>query len=135
MLSICCVGFASLDIVCDELHDCAWNVGVVVYPDFVVGPGFVSTSPAFVRSSASYPAGPHGQLAAQKNGKSGSHCWGREGPTQFAQQFVTATPLVGCVGWNVCSSFLISVCMFIVSKALLSGCLLRCYLICVVSSL
>ena len=24
--SICCVGFASLDIVCDELNDCAWNV-------------------------------------------------------------------------------------------------------------
>ena len=21
-------GFASLDVVCDELHDCAWNVGV-----------------------------------------------------------------------------------------------------------
>ena len=23
-----CVGFASLDVVCDELHDCAWNVGL-----------------------------------------------------------------------------------------------------------
>ena len=33
----------------------------------VVGPGLVSTSPAFVSSSASHPAGPH----AQKNGKSG----------------------------------------------------------------
>ena len=29
----------------------------------VIGPGFVSTSPAFMRSSASHPAGPHGQLA------------------------------------------------------------------------
>ena len=38
----------------------------------VVGPGYVSTPPAFMRSSASYPAGPHGQLA-QKNGKSGPH--------------------------------------------------------------
>ena len=24
--SICCVGFASLDVVCDELNDCVWNV-------------------------------------------------------------------------------------------------------------
>ena len=24
MISICCVGFASLDVVCDELNDCAW---------------------------------------------------------------------------------------------------------------
>ena len=29
MIYICCVGFASLDVVCDELNDCAWNVGVV----------------------------------------------------------------------------------------------------------
>ena len=29
----------------------------------VVGPGLVSTSPACLRSSASYPAGPHGRLA------------------------------------------------------------------------
>ena len=26
MISICCVGFASLDVVCDELNDYAWNV-------------------------------------------------------------------------------------------------------------
>ena len=36
---------------------------------------------------------------------------------------MTAPPLVGCVVWSpgmlVCSSFLISMCMFIVSKALL----------------
>ena len=55
-------------------------------------PGLVSTSPAFVRSSASHPVGPHGRLA--KTGKLGPHCWGREGSTQFAQQFVTAPPLV-----------------------------------------
>ena len=24
----CCVDFASLDVVCNELNDCAWNVGV-----------------------------------------------------------------------------------------------------------
>ena len=41
--------------------------------------------------------------ACPKNGKSGSHCCGREGSTQFAQQFVTAVTaqtLVGCVVWN-----------------------------------
>ena len=26
VISICCVGFASLDVVCDELNDYAWNV-------------------------------------------------------------------------------------------------------------
>ena len=56
----------------------------ITNPDFlvfkVVGPGLVSTSPAFVNSSASHPAGPH----AQKNGKSGTPCWGRGGSTQFA---------------------------------------------------
>ena len=25
VVSICCVGFASLDVVCDELNDCAWS--------------------------------------------------------------------------------------------------------------
>ena len=45
----------------------------ITNPDLfdVVGPGLVSTSPAFVRSSASHPAGPHGQLAP-KNGYWGS---------------------------------------------------------------
>ena len=26
VISICCVCFASLDVVCYELNDCAWNV-------------------------------------------------------------------------------------------------------------
>ena len=26
VIYICCVGFASLDVVCDEFNDCAWNV-------------------------------------------------------------------------------------------------------------
>ena len=26
MIYIYCVGFASLDVVCDELNDCAWNL-------------------------------------------------------------------------------------------------------------
>ena len=54
----------------------------------VVGPGLVSTSPVFVRSSASHPAGPH-MVGLPKNGKSGHHCWGQKGSPQFAQQFVT----------------------------------------------
>ena len=61
----------------------------------VVGPGFVSTSPVFMRSSASQPSGPHGRLA-QKTVN-------REVSTQFTQQFVspvTTPPLVGCVVWS-----------------------------------
>ena len=69
----------------------------------VVGPGLVSTSPAFVSSQRRpHPAGPHGR-PCPKNGKSGPHCWGRGGSTQFAQQLettVAAPPLVGCVVWN-----------------------------------
>ena len=82
---------------------CLWQISQIQTFLFkVVGPGLVSTSPAFVSSSASHPAGPHGRHA-QKNGKSGPHCWGRGGSTQFAQQLettVTAPPLVGCVVWS-----------------------------------
>ena len=42
----------------------------------VVGPGYVSTAPALMRSSTSCPAGPYCWFV-QKNGKSCSHCWGR----------------------------------------------------------
>ena len=76
---------------------CLWQISQIQTLLFkVVGPGLVSTSPAFVSSSASHPAGP-------KNGKSGPHRWGRGGSTQFAQQLettVTAPPLVGCVVWS-----------------------------------
>ena len=81
---------------------CLWHISQIqtfLFKD--VGPGLVSTSPAFVSSSASHPAGPHGRHA--QNGKLGSHCWGRGGSTQFAQQLeitVTAPPLVGCVVWS-----------------------------------
>ena len=82
---------------------CLWQISQIQTFLFkVVGPGLVSTSPAFVSSSASHPAGPHGRHA-KKNGKSGPHCWGRGGSTQFAQQLettVTAPPLVGCVVWS-----------------------------------
>ena len=79
---------------------CLWQISQIQTFLFkVVGPGLVSTSPAFVSNSSSHPAGPH----AQKNGKSGTHCWGRGGSTQFAQQLesaVTAPSLVGCVVWS-----------------------------------
>ena len=81
---------------------CLWQISQIQTFLFkVVGPGLVSTSPAFVSSSASYPVGPHGRHA--QNGISGPHCWERRGLTQFAQQLestVTAPLLVGCV---VCS--------------------------------
>ena len=84
---------------------CLWQISQIQTRLFkVVGPGLVSTSPAFVSSSASHPAGLHGRHA-KKHGKSGRHCWGREGSTQFAQQpvsAVTAPPLVGCVVWSQC---------------------------------
>ena len=75
---------------------CLWQISQIQTFLFrVVGPGLVSTSPAFVSNSASHPAGPHGRHA-QKTVKRG-------GSTQFAQQLelaVTAPPLVGCVVWS-----------------------------------
>ena len=48
MISICCVGFASLDVVCDELNDCAWNVGLKQLSDkvcmFIVSKALVISS-------------------------------------------------------------------------------------------
>ena len=77
---------------------CLWQISQIQTFLFkVIGPGLVSTSPAFVSSRYAWPACP-------KNGKSGPHCWGRGGSTQFALQLesaVTAPPLVGCV---VCSA-------------------------------
>ena len=77
---------------------CLWQISHIQTRLFsVVGPGLVSTSPAFVSSSASHPAGPHGRHAQKTVNR------GREGSTQFAQQFlsaVTAPPLVGCVVWS-----------------------------------
>ena len=70
---------------------CLWQISQIQTCLFkVVGPGLVSTSPAFVGSSAAIS-------------KSDPHCWGRGGSTQFAQQLesaVTAPPLVGCVVWR-----------------------------------
>ena len=80
---------------------CLWQIShIQTFLFKVVGPGLVSTSPAFVSSSASHPAGPHGRHA-QKTVNRAPYCWGWEGSTQFAQQLaVTAPPLVGCVVWS-----------------------------------
>ena len=82
---------------------CLWQISEIqTCLCVVVGHGFVSTSPVFMRNSASHLAGPHDRLA-QNNGKSGPHCWEREVSTQFAQQLVTgvtASLLVGGVVWS-----------------------------------
>ena len=36
VISVCCVDFASLDVVCDELYDCVWNVGLWQLSDLCV---------------------------------------------------------------------------------------------------
>ena len=105
--------------ICFLTCNCLWQISQIQTFLFkVVGPGLVSTSPAFVSSNASHPAGPHGRHA-QKNGKLGPHCWRRGGSTQFAQQLesaVTAPPLVGCVVWSllfsVCSAITVKFCVF-----------------------
>ena len=78
---------------------CLWQISQIQTFLFkVVGPGLVSTSPAFCEQQRQ-PSSGSAWPACQKNGKSGPHCWGRGGSTQFAQQLettVTAPPLVGC---------------------------------------
>ena len=87
---------------------CLWQISQIQSFLFkVVGPGLVSTSPAFVSSSASHPAGPHGRHAQKTVNR------GRGGSTQFAQQLestVTAPPLVGCVVWSLRGAL---VCVFV----------------------
>ena len=83
---------------------CLWQISQIQTFLFkVVGPGLVSTSPAFVSSSASHPAGPHGRHA-QKTVNRAPIAGGGEVRTQFAQQLettMTAPPLVGCVVWSL----------------------------------
>ena len=87
---------------------CLWQISQIQTFFFkVVGPGLVSTSPAFVSSSASHPAGPHGRHAQKTVNRAPIAGGGGGGSTQFAQQLettVTAPPLVGCVVWSQMSS-------------------------------
>ena len=55
VISICCVGFASLDVVCDELNDCAWNVFwssfLISVCTFIVSKGLlISSATVIVRT-------------------------------------------------------------------------------------
>ena len=93
--------------ICFLTYICLWQISQIQTRLFkVVGPRLVSTSPAFVSSSASHPVGPHG-WHAKKNGKSGPHCWERE---ISAQQLVYSTvcrlcrlePLVMLLMFNKC---------------------------------
>ena len=68
----------------------------------VVGPGLVSTSPAFMRSIVSHPSGPHGRLT-KKNGNRTPIAGGgigRHNLHRVCQTAVTAPPRVGCVVWS-----------------------------------
>ena len=59
----CSILFHLMDI-CFLTCICLWQISHIQTRLFsVVGPGLVSTSPAFVSSSASHPAGPHGRHA------------------------------------------------------------------------
>ena len=82
---------------------CLWQISQIqTFLLRVVGPGLVSTSPAFVSNNASHLAGPHGRHAQKTVNRAP-----RGGSTQFAQQFefaVTAPPLVGCVVWSLVTS-------------------------------
>ena len=50
--------------ICSLICICLWHISQIqTYWFKVVGHGLVSTSPAFVSSSASHPAGPHGRHA------------------------------------------------------------------------
>ena len=67
---------------------CLWQISHIQTRLFsVVGPGLVSTSPAFVSSSASHPAGPHGR---------------------HAQKTVNRAPIAGAGGFDtICTAVLV----------------------------
>ena len=98
---------------------CLWQISQIQAFLFkVVGPGLVSTSPAFVSSSASHPAGAHDRHA-QKTVNRAPIAGGGGGSTQFAQQLettVTAPPLVGCVVWSQCVSSSNDSCTLVISQ-------------------
>ena len=57
-----CTSKVHLMDICFLTCNCLWQISQIQTFLFkVVGPGLVSTSPAFVSSSASHPAGPHAQ--------------------------------------------------------------------------
>ena len=88
---------------------CLWQISQIQTFLFkVVGPGLVSTSPAFVSSNASHPAGSHGRHA-QKTVNRAPIAGGGE-----VRHTVTAPPLVGCVVWSLsCGMYFLILLMFL----------------------
>ena len=72
----------------------------------VVGHRLVSTSPAFMRSIASHPAGPHGRLAKQTVIEPLLLGMGGVNLHRVCQTAVTAPPRVCCVVWRLPTSML-----------------------------
>ena len=51
MISICCVGFVSLGVVCDELNDCTLNVGLISVCMFIMSKALlISSATVIVRA-------------------------------------------------------------------------------------
>ena len=88
--------------ICSLTCICLWQISQIQTCLFkVVGPGLDITG--FCEQQRQ-PSSRSAWPTCPKNNKSGSHCWGREGSTQFAHQHVsavTAPPLVGCVVWSL----------------------------------
>ena len=78
---------------------CLWQISQIQTFLFkVVGPELVSTSPAFVSSSASYPAGLHGRHAQKTVNRVPISGGGKVGHNlHSSESALTAPPLVGCV--------------------------------------
>ena len=87
---------------------CLWQISQIQTFLFkVVGPGLVSTSPAFVSSSASHPAGPHGRHAQKTVNRAPIAGGGevRHNLHSSLSPTVTAPPIVGCVVWSLTTRF------------------------------
>ena len=92
------------DAIGDHTEEAYSRAGTIIQTFLfkVVGPGLVSTSPAFCEQQRQ-PSSGSAWPVCQKKGKSGPHCCGRGGSTQFAQQpesSVISPPHVGCVVWS-----------------------------------
>ena len=83
---------------------CLWQISHIQTRLFICCRTWIGLDITRFREQQRQPSSGSAWPACPKNGKSGPHCWGREGSTQFAQQFlsaVTAPPLVGCVVWSL----------------------------------
>ena len=77
---------------------CLWQISQIQTLLFkVVGHGLVSTSPAFVSSSANHSAGPHDRHAQKTINRAPIAAGGKVRHNLQLVSAVTAPPLVGCV--------------------------------------